>query len=599
MNIIYLQSLSLLIVSWLIIICVFIGYGIAIQHLICSENNNPERIFLSFWIGGAVIIVLLQIVHFFFPISLVVSLVLGIVGLILFFINRNRILKSLNFIYVKNPVFTIWIILSFLFVGNQAMDPIGPFDAGLYQLQTIKWFSSFPIVPGLGNLHGRFAFNSSIYLFQSMLNVSLWSSKTHHLAHGILLIIFLARIGLSLSKILLNKLKFHVSDLFLLLLIPGMIKLTFREASSTSTGLALWLIGLIVGIELCEILYNNLKSSDKVFDGAFAIVILSCLGVTIKLSFIGFALISSCVAVFIWFRASLNTSRNGWIKMRLVYFSFPPILIFLPWFLRSIILSGYLAYPNTTIAFDKEWRIPIETARGELMWTKSWSRQPNVSPEIVLADKSWFKPWIKEKMRRRFDIVLPLLMFFSGSFVSLLPIRGRPPPAVKRFCLFLMPPFGLITFVFILAPDPRYVNSAFWYLACGSLSIALFRLFNNKLRNAVFISIMFSISFSLYVIYREINLDELYFRDVRKKEILSLCQVPIIYQSIPQSNELPYDKIPYDKFLTDSGLILNVPNRNSLCWDADLPCTPFADSRLKLREPGSLGNGFMIVSDKD
>src|SRR5262249_54871445 len=38
------------------------------------------------------------------------------------------------------------------------------FDAGLYYLQTMRWVGEHPIVAGLGNLHGRLAFNSMIFL---------------------------------------------------------------------------------------------------------------------------------------------------------------------------------------------------------------------------------------------------------------------------------------------------------------------------------------------------------------------------------------------------------------------------------------------------
>ncbi|QIL77220.1 hypothetical protein G7064_16215 [Hymenobacter sp. HDW8] len=42
------------------------------------------------------------------------------------------------------------------------------FDSGLYHFQTLKWLNEYPTVPGLGNLHGRLAFNSSWFPLLSL-----------------------------------------------------------------------------------------------------------------------------------------------------------------------------------------------------------------------------------------------------------------------------------------------------------------------------------------------------------------------------------------------------------------------------------------------
>src|SRR5262245_4356835 len=38
------------------------------------------------------------------------------------------------------------------------------YDDGLYYLQTFKWNHEFPVTAGLGNLHGRLAFNSILFV---------------------------------------------------------------------------------------------------------------------------------------------------------------------------------------------------------------------------------------------------------------------------------------------------------------------------------------------------------------------------------------------------------------------------------------------------
>ena len=44
-----------------------------------------------------------------------------------------------------------------------------------------------------------------------------------------------------------------------------------------------------------------------------------------------------------------------------------------------------------------------------------------------------------------------------------------------------------------------------------------------------------------------------------------------------------------------SGLVVNVPSNETLCcWNAPLPCTPYPNPALRLRDPGNLEAGFRI-----
>ena len=44
------------------------------------------------------------------------------------------------------------------------------YDSGLYHFSSIRWINEYAIVPGLGNLHGRLAFNQSFFTYVAALN---------------------------------------------------------------------------------------------------------------------------------------------------------------------------------------------------------------------------------------------------------------------------------------------------------------------------------------------------------------------------------------------------------------------------------------------
>jgi hypothetical protein len=46
-----------------------------------------------------------------------------------------------------------------------------------------------------------------------------------------------------------------------------------------------------------------------------------------------------------------------------------------------------------------------------------------------------------------------------------------------------------------------------------------------------------------------------------------------------------------------NGLRRYVPDDHLLCWNAPLPCTPWVDPALRLRDPSSLAGGFRLEGD--
>ena len=51
---------------------------------------------------------------------------------------------------------------------------------------------------------------------------------------------------------------------------------------------------------------------------------------------------------------------------------------------------------------------------------------------------------------------------------------------------------------------------------------------------------------------------------------------------------------PMATFVTESGLVVYVPETSELTWDAPLPSTPMANSHLRLRCPESFACGFTV-----
>ncbi|MFC1681086.1 hypothetical protein ACFL1S_04730 [Pseudomonadota bacterium] len=59
----------------------------------------------------------------------------------------------------------------------------------LYHLNTIRWLNAFPIIPGLGNLHGRLAFNHAFFPYVAALNFDPYFNHGRSLANSFLLLL--------------------------------------------------------------------------------------------------------------------------------------------------------------------------------------------------------------------------------------------------------------------------------------------------------------------------------------------------------------------------------------------------------------------------
>jgi hypothetical protein len=160
---------------------------------------------------------------------------------------------------------------------------------------------------------------------------------------------------------------------------------------------------------------NSQESKEQLTVEVVGVLLLSGLAVTFKLSSVVFAV---GVAVFALIVSSFKSERKV---------LFPAILLSLvnllalgsTWVTRSVVASGYLIYPIPATLCPVSWRVPPDQVRDEANWILSWPREPRVHWSKVLADWSWFCPWLNRVMVRP-DFVLGLsLLSFAALLIEL------------------------------------------------------------------------------------------------------------------------------------------------------------------------------------
>ena len=580
----FLQAMFLVISGWLIWFFVFVGLGILIRRKFFDlKITNFESLLSTFWIGWAYTIFFLQLWNLCFKIDWRASLlvcIVGVTGLIWNYKDLLQIIKKGNFL--QKIILSTALSLIVLWIADFAILSPMVYDSGLYHLTAISWLKSYPIIPGLGNLHSRLAFNNSYFLYVAILDFGPWIHKSQHLANGLILSVLIIQIFLSGMTFFKHHNKISLYHIFYILFLGPVLILTVTLfISSPSPDLSIYVLGILVSAKLLAFLeeQNYIKRENEY--NIFFILTIATLGITIKLSFTVIS-VASLILLFIFcLMKDTRKKEKNRIKKILFIYVFCLGIALIPWMIRGIILSGYIAFPSTIGAFPVDWRIPYTNVIGMANGVRWWARTLGGQLNKELENWNWVIPWMSRmfKIENRYftiHIAIPLFLIFINSiliFFSKYLKKYSVHNMKKNIWLFLLPSVCSILFWFIAAPLPRFAGACFWILGVGTVIIVINKF--NVLKLKYFKTFIISFSIILCIGFFFIK----------------------IFVDIPEENNGFY-KIPSVElkiFETNSGLNVFVPEKGDQYWDAPLPCAPSANADLRLRREGEIRYGFKIL----
>ena len=308
--------------------------------------------------------------------------------------------------------------------------------------------------------------------------------------------------------------------------------------------------------------------------------LLAAAGISIKLSFAGFAAAAGAMALG-WLAWRRHIGGEEWRRMALLAAG-ASALVLVPWLIRGVLLSGYPAYPSTLGALPVDWQVPAVMADSEANWVRYWARQPNAFWLQSMGNWNWLPAWIE---RVPPAVFLPLRIAGLGAlvFVALLVagFRLRGPSGARPALMALALPLSALAFWWLAAPEPRFAGAAFWVLAVGVLNLVLAVGENGGATVSPAWNRSASVGLMLAL------------------PMLCLPAGASLLPKFPNETEWGFTPVPQVKervAATDSGLSLYLPaDRDKgvdTCWDMPLPNTPYFRSDLELRRPPSLRGGF-------
>ena len=516
--------------------------------------QSPSRLSTSsMWLGFAVILALVELIHFFRPIDWVISLLVASIGCSSFFrgfiqseyATCRAIADFLrrHWLYVLVGLFftVIW--------AFRAMQTPGNFDSGLYHFGSIKWLNEAPLIPGLANVHMRFGFNQSYFGFLALCNMApLWNKG--YATGGFFLLILtcatLIEVGMAQSK------------RWRYVFWPCLFVYIATSASvveNPSPDIAVYLIEIPIFVFLFRLLQANNRSQCA--QDAVVVMSLCAAALTIKLSTVVFASTCGLFALILCCQYRY-LARLTWCVLLSTL-----VLIVVTHLLRSVLLSGAPFFPSPLLGqWGLPWAVKPGVAQYESLIIYSWARTPGVlTPYTVLRSWDWLEPWfhgLTRLTRLTFGVAV---LFGSLNLVSL--IRRSHNNAITATYWLYVPLVSALVFWFFTAPDPRFLGAILpLLLTLGAWQFAL----------------------NQWGHYGDTLLLRLFKHPATNRVLLVVVGVVMLKLSgITTTRFTGWHTIPNAAITqrrTDYGLDVNIAKSYGPCWSAPLPCSPYFDGNL-------------------
>ncbi len=133
-----------------------------------------------------------QFFSLFYKVAGIACTVLGTAGMIIAavyacrWIRRKEKPSLFPGLAGTGPEFWRWalFVLCFLFTLLWSVREPLQYDTGLYHAQAIRWIEEYAVVPGLGNLHMRLAYNSAFMCLQALFSLEWLVGQSLHTLNG-------------------------------------------------------------------------------------------------------------------------------------------------------------------------------------------------------------------------------------------------------------------------------------------------------------------------------------------------------------------------------------------------------------------------------
>lgn len=467
----------------------FVGFGLFLWLIGVAASCKPigvDLIFRAPWIGYALLVGLLQLVHLFWPINRPVSTVvaagLGLCAGSVLLAGGFRKKWTGRGVGAGIAIAAALGMISFAVfypVFNSCTKAMCHYDLGLYYLKAIRWTQGFPIVAGLVNVQEHLALNQSVFLVIAMVDSLVPNRWGVFLVGG-----FLPWLGLTLSMFSITRLVVFtfrkekgsspLEVAYAVSLPAWLFTLANAHISSASPDCIISCLSIHFFLVFAAFVVSN-DQQDRVTNLS-ELILIGAACIVVKSIYLGLivAVWGVCLVILLLRRQEAYgvLTRRGILTIAAV-----GGIVLVTWMGRGIILSGYPLFPSSALAMPVPWRIPVKHVtefRGEII---RYAREadPSIKAKQTLRTWRWLPGWFERLLALPNQFVWPAQVGVAGSAalaafgLFLTPLRRNS----RNLLALAVPLLAYVLFWFFTAPGVRYFGPAMWIFAvCPALAFA-------------------------------------------------------------------------------------------------------------------------------
>lgn len=377
------------ILNWIyIIITTFIvGYGVLrfLTRHFAYHVKNPDAFVMC---GLVCVTVYAQFFSLFAGVGLLANILL--LAVCIFILWRERAgfgeMFSLNFIKWrdgdKRRLCFKWILISglFLLFAYGTSRGMIHYDTGLYHAQSIRWIEEYGAVKGLGNLHGRLAYNSSSFALSALYSMAFLGGNSLHCCAGFLAFL-LSVVCLEMGNAL-REGRLRASTFARVMCVYYLVNI-FDEMISPASDYFMVLLAFYIVIRFLDIL----ERGEQMILPCGLLCVLGVFLMTVKLS--------GALILLLTFYPAVRLLREKRWKEIGVYLGLGMVTA-VPFFIRNVLISGWLVYPFTRIdLFPVIWKIPKGLADYDAKEIQVYGRGYTDVMQFDLPVREWMPGWFR------------------------------------------------------------------------------------------------------------------------------------------------------------------------------------------------------------
>lgn len=326
----------------------------------------------------------------------------------------------------------IVLLLTVLIWGYCASRGYMHYDSDLYHAQSIRWIEEYGVVPGLGNIHVRFAYNSSFFALSALYSMKFSGGQSLHTVNGFFALLLSIevlklfrpkRVCAAGDKRMLGMKCFHAEGderMFRLSDFARMgafyyLTVLYRDIVAPASDYAVMCVVFFIIIRWL----GYLEKKEKHIAPYGLLCVAGVYAVTLKLT-------AGCILLLVVKPARMLIKEKR-IREIAAYFAMGAIVL-APWAIRTALISGYLLYPFPTLdVLNVDWKIPAEAVVRDAAEIKTWGRGLNQAALVGMPVTEWFPHW--------FSTMLPTLgkVFILADYVCVAVFIGLLLAALIRY----------------------------------------------------------------------------------------------------------------------------------------------------------------------